>query len=375
VKLLIWGFRDFEIWKKNKHKEIPESRIKEIPKSLNQKSEIKRMPFKALWVTESKSGIFERNIVDRYIDDLPQGEIVIRVHYSSLNYKDALSATGNKGITRQFPHTPGIDAAGVVEISRNEQFAVGDEVLVTGYDLGMNTCGGYGQYIRVPAGWVVKKPENYSLKECMIIGTAGFTAASAVYKMELLKLQPDAGPIVVTGATGGVGSMAISILSKAGYEVIAVSGKSNALEYVQYLGAARLENRDYVNDTSQKALLKPKWAGAIDTVGGNTLATLLKGCQPEGCVVSTGLVSSPKLDTTVYPFILNGINLLGVGSAETPMAVRLTIWEKLATEWNIKDKLSAISKEVTLDELNTTYFDSILQGKVMGRIVVNLNNL
>lgn len=332
------------------------------------------MPFKALWVTETNSGSFERNIVDRYIDDLPQGELLIKVNYSSLNYKDALSATGNKGITRQFPHTPGIDAAGVVEISRNELFAVGDEVLVTGYDLGMNTCGGYGQYIRVPASWVVKKPENYSLKECMIIGTAGFTAACAVYKMELLKMQPGAGPIVVTGATGGVGSMAIAILSKAGYEVIAVSGKSNALEYVTHLGAARLENRDYVNDFSQKALLKPQWAGAVDTVGGNMLATLLKGCMAEGCVVSTGLVSSPKLDTTVYPFILNGINLLGVGSAGTPMAVRLTIWEKLSTEWNIKDKLSAIAKEVTLEELNTTYIDNILQGKVMGRIVVNLNN-
>src|SRR5690349_21776218 len=167
------------------------------------------MPFKALWVTETKSGTFERNIVDRKIDDLPNGEIVIRVHYSSLNYKDALSATGNKGITRKFPHTPGIDAAGVVEISRNEQFAVRDEVLVTGYDLGMNTCGGYGQYIRVPANWVVKKPENYSLKDCMAIGTAGFTAASAVYKMELMRLHPGTGPIVVTGATGGVGSMAI----------------------------------------------------------------------------------------------------------------------------------------------------------------------
>lgn len=332
------------------------------------------MPFKALWVTETNSGSFERNIVDRYIDDLPQGEMLIKVNYSSLNYKDALSATGNKGITRKFPHTPGIDAAGVVEISRNELFAVGDEVLVTGYDLGMNTCGGFGQYIRVPASWVVKKPDNFSLKECMIIGTAGFTAASAVYKMELLKMQPDAGPIVVTGATGGVGSMAVAILSKAGYEVIAVSGKSNALEYVTHLGAARLENRDYVNDFSQKALLKPQWAGAVDTVGGNTLATLLKGCMPEGCVVSTGLVSSPKLDTTVYPFILNGINLVGIGSAGTPMAVRLIIWEKLATEWNIKDKLSAIAKEVTLEELNTTYIDSILQGKVMGRIVVNLNN-
>jgi acrylyl-CoA reductase (NADPH) len=333
------------------------------------------MPFKALWITETESGKFERNIVDRYIDDLPAGEIVIRVHYSSLNYKDALSATGNKGITREFPHTPGIDAAGVVEISRNELFAVGDEVLVTGYDLGMNTCGGFGQYIRVPASWVVKKPENYSLKECMIIGTAGFTAASAVYKMELMNLVPEAGPIVVTGSTGGVGSLAISILSKAGYEVIAVSGKSNAQEYVTHLGAARLESRDFVNDTSKKALLKPKWAGAIDTVGGNTLATLLKGCMPEGCVVSTGLVSSPKLDTTVYPFILNGINLLGVGSAGTPMNVRVTIWEKLATQWQIKDKLPVIAKEVTLEELSTTCIDNILQGNIMGRIVVNLNNL
>ncbi|THU32489.1 acryloyl-CoA reductase [Niastella caeni] len=333
------------------------------------------MPFKALWITETQTGTFERNIVDRKIDDLPNGEVVIRVHYSSLNYKDALSATGNKGITRQFPHTPGIDAAGVVEISRNELFAAGDEVLVTGYDLGMNTCGGFGQYIRVPANWVVKKPDNYTLKECMIIGTAGFTAACAAYKMELMKLEPGAGPIVVTGATGGVGSMAISILSKAGYEVIAVSGKSNAQEYVQHLGATQIEARSFVNDTSNKALLKPKWAGAVDTVGGNTLATLLKGCQPEGCVVSTGLVSSPKLDTTVYPFILNGVNLLGVGSAETPMAVRLIIWEKLSTEWNIKDKLPVIAKEVTLDELNATYIDSILQGKVMGRIVVNLNNL
>ncbi|WP_207513020.1 YhdH/YhfP family quinone oxidoreductase [Longitalea luteola] len=332
------------------------------------------MSFKALWITETRTGTFERTIVERAIDDLPTGEVLIRVHYSSLNYKDALSATGNKGITRQFPHTPGIDAAGTVEISRNEQFAVGDEVLITGYDLGMNTCGGFGQYIRVPASWVVKKPENYSLKECMIIGTAGFTAAVAVYKMELLKLQPDAGPIVVTGATGGVGSMAISILAKAGYEVIAVSGKSNAHEYVSHLGAARLEDRSFVLDTSKKALIKPRWAGAIDTVGGETLSTLLKGCRSEGCIVSTGLVSSPKLDSTVYPFILNGINLLGVGSAETPMATRLIIWERLSTDWNIKDKLPAIAKEINLEELNTTYIDSILQGKVMGRIVVNLNN-
>jgi acrylyl-CoA reductase (NADPH) len=333
------------------------------------------MPFKALWITENGDGQFERNIVDRSIDDLPPGEVLISVHYSSLNYKDAMSATGNKGVTRKYPHTPGIDAAGVVELSRNPSFAVGDEVIITGYDLGMNTCGGYGQFVRVPAEWVVKKPESYTLKECMIIGTAGFTAATALYKIELMEQTPARGPVVVTGSTGGLGSVAVALLAKAGYEVIAVTGKENVEEYLQHLGAARIENRDFVNDTSNKLLLKPRWANAIDTVGGNILQTLLKGCQPDGCVVSTGLVSSPKLpDMTVYPFILNGVNLLGVGSAETVMTTRLAIWSRLSTEWNIKDKLNVIAKEVTLDELNSTYIDMILQGRTMGRIVINLRD-
>jgi putative YhdH/YhfP family quinone oxidoreductase len=330
------------------------------------------MPFKALWITETADGKFERNIVERVIDDLPQGEVVIRVLYSSLNYKDALSATGNKGITRKYPHTPGIDAAGIVEISRNEQFATGDEVIITGHDLGMNTAGGYGEFIRVPAAWVIRKPEGYTLRECMILGTAGITAALGLHKMELLGLTPSQGPIVVTGSTGGVGSVAVSLLAKAGYEVIAVTGKSHANEYLAHLGAHKIESRDFVNDTSGKALLRPQWAGAIDTVGGNTLLTLLKGCKPEGSVVSTGLVSSPKLDATVYPFILNGVSLLGVGSAETPMSMRLLVWDKLKDVWNIKDKLNAVVKEVTLDELNLTYIDSILQGKIMGRIVVKI---
>lgn len=330
------------------------------------------MPFKALWITETADGKFERNIVERAIDDLPQGEVVIRVLYSALNYKDALSATGNKGITRKYPHTPGIDAAGIVEVSRNERFATGDEVIITGNDLGMNTCGGFGEYIRVPAAWVIRKPGGFTLRECMILGTAGMTAALALHKMELLGQHPEQGPIVVTGSTGGVGSMAVALLAKAGYEVIATTGKTHAHEYLQHLGAHRIENREFVNDTSGKALLQQQWAGAIDTVGGNTLLTLLKACKPEGAVVSTGLVSSPKLDATVYPFILNGVSLLGVGSAETPGTTKLLIWSKLADVWNIKDKLNAIIKEVSLDELNLTYIDSILQGKVMGRIVVKI---
>jgi acrylyl-CoA reductase (NADPH) len=330
------------------------------------------MPFKALRITETTEGKFDRTIVERVIDDLPQGEVVIRVLYSALNYKDALSATGNKGITRKYPHTPGIDAAGIVEISRNAQFASGDEVIVSGNDLGMNTCGGFGEFIRVPAAWVIRKPDGFTLRECMIIGTAGLTAAIGLHKMELLGQHPDQGPVVVTGSTGGVGSIAVALLAKAGYEVIAVTGKTHAQEYLQHLGAHRIESRDFVNDTTGKALLRTEWSGAIDTVGGNTLLTLLKACKPEGSVVSTGLVSSPKLDATVYPFILNGVNLLGVGSAETPRMTKLLIWSKLADIWNIKDKLNAIVKEVTLDELNLTYIDSILQGKIMGRILVKI---
>ncbi|MBC7828091.1 MAG: YhdH/YhfP family quinone oxidoreductase [Chitinophagaceae bacterium] len=330
------------------------------------------MSFRSLRITETPAGKFERNIVEREIDDLPSGEVLIKVQYTSLNYKDALSATGNKGITKKFPHTPGIDAAGIVEISRNPNFATGEEVIVTGYDLGMNTDGGMAEYIRVPGQWIVHKPTEYSLKECMIIGTAGFTAASALYKMQLMGQLPSDGPVVVTGSTGGVGSMAVCILSKAGYEVIAVTGKTQVSEYLQHLGASKIESREFVNDKSGKALLKPKWSGAIDTVGGSTLVTLLKACRPEGCVISTGLVDSPKMDATLYPFILNGVNLMGIGSAGTPMERRLSIWDKLAQEWSIKDKLPVIAKEVTLDEVNNTCIDSILQGKMVGRIVVKL---
>lgn len=330
------------------------------------------MPFKALRVIETPAGTFERSVREMEIEDLPPGELLIRVHYSALNYKDALSATGNKGITKNYPHTPGIDAAGIIELSRHQKFAVKDEVIVMGNDLGMNTNGGFGEYIRVPAAWAIQRPPQFSFSECMTIGTAGFTAAMALYKMELLGQSPDKGPIVVTGATGGVGSMAVTILAKAGYEVIAVTGKANSKEYLLHLGATRVEPREFVNDTSGKSLLRPKWSAAIDTVGGNTLVTLLKACKLNGNVVSTGMVESTDLHTTVFPFILNGVNLLGVGSAETPPDTRLLIWNKLSNEWNIKDKLSVIGKEVSLDELNNTYIDAILSAKIMGRIVVKI---
>ena len=330
------------------------------------------MPFKALRVIETPAGKFVRSIEELDLEDLPPGELLVKVFYSSLNYKDALSATGNKGITKKYPHTPGIDAAGVVELSRSAKFAVNEEVIVTGRDLGMNTAGGFAEYIRVPADWAIKKPLQLSFQEAMSFGTAGLTAAYALYKMQLMKLAPSNGPVVVTGSTGGVGSIAVAILAKAGYEVIAVTGKENAKEYLQYLGAARIENREFVDDKSGKGLLKPKWAGAIDTVGGNTLNTLLKACMLEGSVVSTGLVASPQLNSTVYPFILNGVNLLGVGSAETSPEMREMLWQKLINEWSIKEKLNAIVKEASLDEINNTYIDSILDGKVMGRVIVKI---
>jgi acrylyl-CoA reductase (NADPH) len=328
------------------------------------------MSFKALWITEKPDGKIERSIIQREIDHLPPGEVLIRVHYSSLNYKDAMSASGNKGITRKYPHTPGIDAAGIVEMSKNASFAADDEVFVTGYDLGMNTCGGFGEYIRVPAAWIIPRPRNFTLRETMIIGTAGYTAATALFKMKALLQTPEMGPVVVTGATGGVGSMAVAILAKAGYEVIAVTGKDNAEDYLRHLGASRVEPREFVQDLSGKALLKPKWAGAIDTVGGHTLNVLLKACSPEGTVVSTGIVQSNALTSTIYPFILNGVNLAGVGSAGMDMTRRAAIWKLLEEDWNVKDKFPAIVKEVKLEELNSSCIDAMLEGRSMGRILL-----
>lgn len=330
------------------------------------------MQYKALVITETPNGKFERSIQQKNIEDLPKGDVLIRVHYSALNYKDGLSATGHKGITKKFPHTPGIEAAGVVVQSSSQLFSEGNKVFLTGYDLGMNTSGAYADYIRVPAEWVMHKPQGLSCKDCMTIGTAGFTAAYALHKMESMGQTPDYGPIVVTGATGGVGSLSVAILAKAGYEVIAVTGKKEAKDYLKFLGAARVEPREYLNDTIGKPLQRAAWAGAIDTVSGTMLTTLLKRCKRDGNVVATGLLSSTHFSTTIYPFILNGVNLLGIGAGQTPMSLRLKLWNKLTAEWNICDKLPAIAQEINLEELKDVYIDSILSGKTRGRVVVNL---
>ncbi|MEM6766528.1 MAG: YhdH/YhfP family quinone oxidoreductase [Bacteroidota bacterium] len=326
--------------------------------------------FNAFWV-EEKEGTFTRSLTERSTDSLPEGDVLIKVHYSALNYKDALSATGNKGVTRKYPHTPGIDAAGIVEESSASQFQKGQKVIVTSYDLGMNTSGGFGGYIRVPAGWVLPLPEGMSLRESMILGTAGLTAGIGVWKMQQMGQKVADGPIMVSGASGGVGSLAVAILHQAGYEVIGSTGKTTAAAYLNTLGASEIVDRAAINDESGKPLIRGIWAGAIDTVGGNTLATLLKGCKANGSVAACGLVASPSLKSTVFPFIIKGINLLGIDSATCPMEVRTQVWEKLASDWKVPT-LGEIVTDIKLEELDT-YIEQILAGKTQGRVVVKVS--
>jgi len=329
---------------------------------------MKNIHFNAYWVTEESDGSFKSQIIQRSTDDLPQNGILIKVSYSSLNYKDALSSTGNKGVTRHYPHTPGIDAAGIVVESNSDKFQRGDTVIVTGYDLGMNTAGGFGEYINVPADWVVPMPDSLTLKESMILGTAGFTAALSIHHLLRCGQKPDDGPLLITGATGGVGSLSIAIASKLGFNVIASTGKTDKEDYLNNIGAKTVISRSEVDDQSGRMLLRPQWAAAIDTVGGNTLATILKSLKTHGNVASCGNVASPLLNTSVFPFILNGVNLLGVNSATTPMPLRLKLWQNLANEWK-PDFPHIEIKTVRLDEIHLS-IEKILKGGISGRIPI-----
>jgi len=326
--------------------------------------------YRAYVVRKTGKNEFTRSIENRAIESLPENDILVRVQFSSLNYKDALSATGNPGVTRHFPHTPGIDAAGVVKESASPGIKPGSKVIVHGYDLGMETDGGFGQYIRVPADWVVHLPEEMSLKTSMTYGTAGFTAAMAIEKMAELGVHPDSGDILVTGATGGVGSLAIALLGKLGYRVIAATGKPEQREYLQSIGASDIISREETDDQTGKALLSRRWAGAIDTVGGNTLSTVLRSMDFSGVVASCGNARSGDLNLNVYPFILRGVNLRGVDSGNCDIKYRQRIWNKLAAEWSIPH-LDTIVKEITLEELDET-IDLMLNGKHTGRTVINL---
>ena len=324
--------------------------------------------FKAMIVEEQPEKKFTRRIGTRTISDLPENPLLIKVQYSSLNYKDALSATGNRGVTRNFPHTPGIDAAGEVVNDTSGTFKPGDQVVVTGWDLGMNTAGGYGEYIRIPAEWAITLPDGLSVRDSMILGTAGFTAGLSVQALTG-RISSEEGEILVTGATGGVGSVAVALLARAGYRVVAVTGKADQADFLKGLGAGEVVARQAIMENADRPMLKERWAGAVDVVGGEMLAAVLKSTCYGGTVTCCGLVGSPELPVNVFPFILRGVSLLGIDSVQCPKKLRQDVWDKLAGEWKID--LEALVQEVALEDLEDS-IQAILKGELRGRVLVKL---
>ncbi len=307
--------------------------------------------------------------VELTLNQLDPGEVVIEACYSSVNYKDALAATGAGKVIRRFPCVGGIDVSGVVASSSDARFKVGDEVLVTGYDMGVAHDGGYAEYVRVPADWVVPLPHGMTLFDAMALGTAGFTAALAIHRLEQNELRPEQGKVIVTGATGGVSSLAIQMLAQRGYEVVALTGKDSEHEYLKALGASEILSRKELV-MGKRAMEKSMWAGALDSVGGETLAWLTRTMQQNGSIASFGNAGGIDLNTTVLPFILRGVRLLGVDSAATPMPLRRKIWHRLATDLHPKQLVKVVT-EVHFTDLPQV-FPKTIQGQQRGRVVVGI---
>tara|TARA_Y100001970_G_scaffold262575_1_gene346971 strand:+ start:12510 stop:13493 length:984 start_codon:yes stop_codon:yes gene_type:complete len=323
------------------------------------------MKYSAYYVEEN-DGAFSASISELELKKPEDGFVQIKVSHSSLNYKDALSASGNKGVTRNYPFVPGIDAAGTIADANSSQFTDGDEVIVTGYDMGMNTPGGFGEYINVPAKWVVKKPRNLSSLEAMSIGTAGITAAASVLKIDESSKASDL-PVLVSGATGGVGSIGVMLMSKLGKEVSALTGKSLSIDFLKSIGAINIIMRDEYLEAPAKAMERPLFSSAIDTVGGDVLSKMLPQISPHGVVACCGNVAGIEVRTTVFPFILRGITLAGIDSAESPIEFKTSIWNKFADEWklDLSSMIRVVSKENLQQEI-----DLILEGGQQGRVVL-----
>lgn len=319
--------------------------------------------------------IFEENgksigkLVQLSLEELDAGEVVIRTHYSGVNYKDALAATGAGKVIRRFPCVGGVDVSGVVESSLDARFKAGDQVLVSGYDMGVGHDGGFAEIVRVPADWVVPLPAGLSLFDAMVLGTAGFTAALAIHRLEQNELTPAKGKVIVTGATGGVGSLAVRMLSQLGYHVVALTSKAAESDYLLGLGAKEVLLRGDIDFTSKRPLEKALWAGALDAVGGETLAWLARTVQQEGAIASFGNAGGAELHTTVFPFILRGVKLLGVDSAATPMPLRKQMWLRLAGDLHIND-LEKIAHRISLDQLPQACA-TLIAGTARGRYVVD----
>lgn len=330
--------------------------------------------FRALRVYKTEQGM-ERRIEQLPAEEsgeLADGAVRIAVEYSSLNYKDALSASGAPGVTKNYPHTPGIDAAGEVTGSSDKRFSVGDGVVVTGFDLGMNTAGGFGESITVPGDWVQHRPPGLSARDAMILGTAGFTAALSLIAVESGGPRPEDGPLAVSGASGGVGSLSVALADEAGWRVTAGSGKTSAAYSLIQIGAAEVVSREELSDGVKKALLPARFAAAIDTVGGETLAALCKALLPRGVVSACGMVGGTDVPVSVFPFILRGASIRGVDSQSYPAELRGEVWQRLAQSGAARRLEEAgLVTEITLDELEP-YFEHILDGRVSGRVVVRL---
>lgn len=326
--------------------------------------------FRCYLVKKTGKDQLETTVERRPSFELPAGEVVIQVAYSALNYKDALAATGNPGVARNFPHVPGIDVAGTVVESASPDVAVGTQVVVTSYELGVERWGGWAELVRVPADWVLPLPEGLSLQESMILGTGGLTAGLCIRALRHQGVLPDSGEVVVTGSTGGVGALAVKLLAKLGYSVVAVTGKTERHDWLTELGATRIASRDEMIDESKRPLLSARYAGAVDTVGGVMLATLLRSIKNEGCVACCGLVGGASLPTTVYPFILRGVTLAGIDSAWCPRDRREEIWNHLSGDWRLEE-LDRVTTTVSLEQVGDLV-PQILDGKLAGRTLVEL---
>lgn len=325
--------------------------------------------FRAFVTTETKKNAFNYSIQKRSLSDLPKNDLLIRVQYSSLNYKDALSATGNKGVTKRYPHTPGIDAVGIVEESKNKNFPINSSVIVSGYDLGMNTPGGFSEYISVPSSWAVIKPDLLTSQDSMTIGTAGLTAGLCIKAIEDKKSIKGKNTIV-SGATGGVGSISVALLSKLGANVTAITGKKNSHQFLKNLGAQQVIDRNQFLKSVRRPIGKGLWDAAIDVAGGKTLTTILGSLKYGGIATCCGLVDNPNFETSVFPFILRANQLVGIDSAETELYNKKKIWELFSNEWKL-DKIDQLTHIVNLEEISSE-IDKILSGSQSGRVIIKL---
>ena len=323
------------------------------------------MHYKAL-ITSEENKTFINSIEKKNIDDLPDNDTLVKVKFSSLNYKDALSASGNKGVTRNYPHTPGIDAAGVIEKTSGNRFKEGDEVIVTGYDMGMNTFGGFGEYIKVPQEWIIKKPDNLSLSESMAFGTAGLTAGLCLRKLLAHGLKPEDGNVFVSGVTGGVGIISLMLFNKLGFNVTAITGKLDQEDFLKSIGADQVIDRNTLDSDLISPLQKPIYSGGIDAVGGKILANLICSTSQRAAIACCGMVGGISLDTSIFPFILRGLSLFGVDSAESLIEVKEEVWSNFSSVWKL-ESIDENIKDISLEELPNE-IEKILKGKQIGRV-------